>query len=191
MSWYKKPSVVILVTLVFVLLFVQLFPKPSFKATESPVLLESQVLKVIDGDTIQVNLNGVTETVRLIGVDTPETVEPRTAVQCFGRESSDQAKTILSGKVVKLENDPTQGDKDRYGRFLRYVLLDDGTNFNKKMISEGFAFEYTYSGPYKYQTEFKKAQEEARDGKKGLWADNTCCGDNVNGCKGLLERFLN
>lgn len=132
------------------------------------------VSSVIDGDTIQVVIDGKKETLRLIGIDTPETVDPRKPVQCFGKEASAKAKSLLSGKSVRLEADPTQGERDKYQRLLRYVFLEDGTNFNKLMISEGYAYEYTYNTPYKYQSEFKQAQKEAEASKFGLWADNAC-----------------
>lgn len=130
--------------------------------------------RVVDGDTIVVAaLNGKNETVRLIGIDTPEVVDPRKPVQCFGQQASDKTKEILSGQKVFLERDVTQSDRDKYGRLLRYVFLINGTNFNKLMISEGFAHEYTYqSNPYKYQKEFKEAEKTARENKKGLWASN-------------------
>ncbi|MBU0708808.1 thermonuclease family protein [Patescibacteria group bacterium] len=136
-----------------------------------------RVVKVVDGDTIAVDINGVTESIRLIGIDTPETVDPRKPVQCFGVEASNKAKSVLDGKVVTLESDSTQGDRDKYGRLLRYVFLEDGTHFNKLMIIEGYAFEYTYQLPYKYQNEFKQAEIEARETKRGLWADDTCAGN--------------
>lgn len=132
------------------------------------------VTSVIDGDTIQVIIDDKKETLRLIGIDTPETVDPRKPVQCFGREASAKAKSLLSGKSVRLEADPTQGERDKYQRLLRYVFLEDGTGFNKLMISEGYAHEYTYDKPYKYQAEFKQAQKEAEINKRGLWADNAC-----------------
>ncbi len=134
------------------------------------------VSSVVDGDTVKVNIAGTVETLRLIGIDTPETVDPRKPVQCFGVEASNKAKALLSGKMVRLEADPTQGERDVYGRLLRYVFLSDGTNFNKLMIEQGYAFEYTYSTPYKYQTEFNQAETYARTNKLGLWADDTCAG---------------
>ena len=137
-----------------------------------------KVVKVIDGDTISVNIDGKIETIRLIGIDSPESVDPRKPVQCFGKEASDKAKQILMGKKVRLESDPTQGDKDKYKRLLRYVFLEDGTNFNRPMIEEGFAHEYTYNAPYKYQDEFKVAELNAREEKRGLWADNACSSSN-------------
>lgn len=97
-------------------------------------------------------------------------------MQCFGKEASDHAKQVLTGQNVSLAADPTQGDKDKYGRLLRYVFLPDGTNFNLEQIQEGYAFEYTYDIPYEYQSQFKRAQDEARNANKGLWAPNTCNG---------------
>jgi micrococcal nuclease len=135
-----------------------------------------KVVKVVDGDTVDVEMNGTKVRLRLIGIDTPETVDPRKPVQCFGKEASDRAKSVLTGKTVTLEADTTQGDKDSYGRLLRYVILADGTNFNKKMIEDGYAFEYTYNKPYKYQDAFEDAENSARENENGLWAYDTCDG---------------
>lgn len=164
-------------------------PTPTPTITESPTPPQAsallvptvakrilyKVLKVTDGDTINVEIDGKSNAIRLIGIDTPETVDPRKPVQCYGKEASDEAKELLSGKSVSLEDDATQGDKDKYNRLLRYIYLEDGTSVNKYMISEGYAHEYTYqSNPYKYQAEYIEAQRLAREGKKGLWADNVC-----------------
>lgn len=150
----------------------QISPIPSLQEKQTKNLYK--ILKVIDGDTIMVSINGKKETLRLIGMDTPETVDPRKPVQCFGNEASIKAKLLLENKSVELGNDPTQGELDKYKRLLRYVYLPDGTFFNKFMIREGYAHEYTYNIPYKYQREFKLAEKEAREAKRGLWADNAC-----------------
>ncbi len=136
-----------------------------------------EVVKVIDGDTIDVDIGGQTKRIRLIGINTPETVDPRKLVECFGREASEKAKSILSGKRVVLESDPSQDERDKYGRLLRYVFLEDGTNFNFLMIRYGYAYEYTYDLPYRYQAEFKQAQKEAEENKAGLWAS---CQGQIN-----------
>lgn len=141
-------------------------PQPSIKTYE--------VIKIIDGDTLTVSINGTSETLRLIGMDTPETVDPRKPVQCFGIAASDKAKEILSGQRVQLETDPIQGERDKYSRLLRYIFLEDGTNYQEYMIRQGYAHEYTYNLPYKYQAQFKQAQDEARLNKRGLWADGVC-----------------
>ena len=84
------------------------------------------VVKVVDGDTIQVDANGQRLKVRMIGLDTPETVDPRKPVQCFGLQASAQAKTILGGRSVYLETDPSQDSVDRFGRTLAYVWINRG-----------------------------------------------------------------
>jgi micrococcal nuclease len=138
------------------------------------------VTQVVDGDTIKVSIDGSVKTVRLIGIDTPETVDPRKPVQCFGEEASNKAKAILSGKKVRLEVDSTQGDLDKYQRLLRYVFLEDATFFNKLMITEGYAHEYTYDTAYTYQADFRAAEKLARESKVGLWNPETCNGNTVS-----------
>lgn len=130
-----------------------------------------EVVKVVDGDTLDVDINGKIERLRLIGINTPETVDPRKQVECFGKEASNKSKETLLGKKIFLESDPSQDERDKYGRLLRYVFLSDGSNFNLMMIKDGFAYEYTYYLPYKYQKEFKEAQKYAQDNKMGLWGD--------------------
>ena len=151
----------------------------SVDASSTPPLPANTypVLKVIDGDTISIIKEGRTVTLRLIGLDTPETVDPRKPVQCFGKAASDKAKELLTGKTVRIEFDVSQGTLDKYGRTLAYVFLSNGTLFNEYMIAEGYGHEYTYNLPYKYQKEFKEAQRRAREEEKGLWADGTCAGD--------------
>jgi micrococcal nuclease len=137
------------------------------------------IVSVVDGDTVKLNIDGQTETFRLIGLDTPETVNPRKTVQCFGVEASNKAKELLYGKKVRIETDPTQGTYDKYNRLLGYVYTEDGLFYNKYMIEQGYAHEYTYNIPYKYQIEFKNAQKQAQANKAGLWSPNTCNGDTT------------
>lgn len=133
-----------------------------------------EVVSVTDGDTIKLYIDDNVESVRLIGIDTPETVHPNKPVECFGSEASNRAKEILEGQYVKLETDASQGTKDKYDRLLGYLILADGRNFNKLMIEEGYAYEYTYSIPYKYQEEFKQAEIDAKNNERGLWAPGVC-----------------
>ena len=133
------------------------------------------VSRVVDGDTIVVMVGGKEEKVRLIGVNTPETVDPRKPVECFGKEASDFLKHMLSGSSVRLESDATQSDRDSFGRLLRYVYRND-VLINEEIISSGYGFEYTFSVPYKFQSEFKASERYAREGKVGLWADSACGG---------------
>lgn len=140
-----------------------------------------EVVKVIDGDTITIKMGEKNETVRLIGIDTPETVDTRVEVQCFGKESSAKLKSLLTGKKVYLEMDEGEGERDKYRRLLAYVLRDDGLHINKYLIEEGYAYEYTYDSAYKYQDEFKDAEKEAKAGQKGLWAPDVCPKPEVKG----------
>ena len=132
------------------------------------------VTRVVDGDTIDLYMDGKSIRVRLLGINTPETVDPRRPVECFGEEASKKAKEILMGKYVSVEADPSQGEYDKYGRMLLYVYLPDGTFFNKMMIEVGYAHEYTYRYPYKYQQDFKVAERDARLHERGLWAAGAC-----------------
>jgi micrococcal nuclease len=135
------------------------------------------VTQVIDGDTVDVSLNDQVVRLRLIGMDTPETVHPSKPVECFGREASDQAKAMLAGQSVLLETDDSQDSVDRYGRQLRYVWLPDGRLFNLEMIAQGYAFEYTYNVPHKYHGAFVRAEQAAREQQLGLWAPEACNGE--------------
>lgn len=132
------------------------------------------VTKVVDGDTIDVNINGSIKRLRLIGLDRPETKDPRKSVECFGHEASKKTTELLLNQKVSLEADPSQGELDKYGRLLRYVHREDGLFFNKWMIENGYAHEYTYNSPYTYQKSFKEAQKYATDNKLGLWAEGAC-----------------
>lgn len=143
-----------------------------------------RIIKVVDGDTAEIEINGQKRTVRFIGMDTPEVVDPRKTVQCFGREASKKGHELLEGKSVQLEYDSVVGEVDKYGRTLAYVILPSGEIYNQKMIAEGYAHEYTYqSQVYKYQAQFKAAQQSAEAGQLGLWSPSTCNGDTKQGAK--------
>lgn len=135
------------------------------------------VVRVVDGDTVKIMRGGKEETLRLIGMNTPETVDPRTTVECFGKEASNKAKELLTGKRVRLEFDAGEGTVDKYRRTLAYLYRDDGLFFNQWMIEHGYAYEYTYDNAYKYQSEFKTAEAYARDHTLGLWSPDTCSGE--------------
>jgi micrococcal nuclease len=147
--------------------------------TENTVGVFYKVTKVTDGDTLHVEMDGRDETVRLIGVNTPETVDPRRPVQCFGKEASKRMKELAGGKIVRLEYDQSQNIRDTYDRLLAYVYLEDGQMLNRKMIAEGYAYEYTYLKPYMYQKEFMQLQTLARTSERGLWAKDTCDGSKT------------
>lgn len=128
-----------------------------------------EVLRVIDGDTILISYNGIKEKVRLIGIDTPESVHPDENRNVeFGKTASDYTKSKLEGKEVSLEFDVQE--RDKYGRLLAYVYLD-GIMFNKTLLKEGYAKLATYPPNVKYVEEFTKIQEKARENKVGIWND--------------------
>ncbi len=143
---------------------------------QPPGLPAAQVIQVVDGDTIKVRMLGRTYTVRLIGMDTPETVDPRKGVQCYGPEASSFAKRLLNNKTVYLETDKSQGNLDKYSRMLRYVWLPDGRMYNYVAVLEGYAREYTYNSTYRYSYDFSSAQSDARTNGRGLWNRSTCNG---------------
>jgi micrococcal nuclease len=131
----------------------------------------------VDGDTIAVNMNGNVETVRFIGVDTPETHKPNTPVQCFGPDAAAHTKAEISkfGKV-RLQADPLDTNRDVYGRLLRYIYLPDGTLLDKEIIQSGYGFAYL-NFPFSKKAEFATAGQTAMDSKVGLWA---VCHPTVN-----------
>jgi micrococcal nuclease len=144
------------------------------QATE---LVNGAVSRVVDGDTVDVVVEGEIVRVRLIGIDTPETVDPRKPVQCFGAEASQHLRDLLANQIVTLERDVSQGEVDKYDRELAYLILPDGSNVAELMLRDGFAYEYTYDSAYKYQEVFKNAEQDARDNESGLWSRETCGGN--------------
>lgn len=122
------------------------------------------VQRVIDGDTLAIAGVG---TVRLIGVDTPETVDPRKPVQYFGREASAFLQQLVAGKTVRLEYDQQRTDK--YARTLAYLYLLDGTFVNAEIIKQGYGHAYT-AFPFRYMEAFREYEREARGASRGLWA---------------------
>lgn len=124
---------------------------------------ETVVTKVVDGDTIEVTGK---RKVRLIGIDTPETVDPRRGVQCFGKEASAHTKELLLNKTIRMERDVSETDK--YGRLLRYIFIGD-ILVNEQLVKDGYAKASTYPPDVKYQARFKQAELLAQTQNKGLW----------------------
>ncbi len=143
------------------------FPSIASQKTSSIPNGTEKVLidHVIDGDTIQLDDS---RKVRLIGVDTPETVHPQKEVEYYGKEASDFTKSMLEGKEVYLEYDVQPTDK--YGRTLAYVWLSDGTLFNELLVLKGFAQVSTYPPNVKYVERFTMAQKQAIEANADLWA---------------------
>jgi micrococcal nuclease len=138
------------------------------------------VVEVVDGDTVKIDYEGRTEAIRLIGIDTPETVHPNQPVECFGREASEHARELLEGESVAFRPDENKDTRDRYGRLLGYIFFEDGRNFGEVMIEDGYAYEYTYQGEeYEFQDQFNMVEQEAREAERGLWAEDTCGGEQT------------
>jgi micrococcal nuclease len=135
-------------------------------------LVRAEVIDHIDGDTIRVQISNppeelrTLETVRLIGVDTPETVHPRRGLETFGREASDFTKSRLLGRPVYLAFDWEL--RDRYGRLLAYVYTQDRRCHNAEIIRQGFGHAYTRYN-FHFMEEFRRMEQEARRAKRGLW----------------------
>ena len=121
------------------------------------------VTKVIDGDTIEIEGG---KRVRYIGIDTPETVDPNRPTGCYGKEASNKNSELVLNKKVRLVKDVS--DTDRYGRFLRYVYIDD-TFVNDYLVKEGYAKASTYAPDVKFSEQFAASEREARENKRGLW----------------------
>jgi endonuclease YncB( thermonuclease family) len=136
----------------------------SLLAREDP----ATVTRVIDGDTIEVGIAGRAEKVPLIGVDTPETVDPRKPVEFFGKEASEFTRKLVEGKQVVLRNELGGQDRDKYGRLLRYVYMEDGTFVNAEIIKQGFGHAYVVY-PFSHMEEFRAYERQARENGLGLW----------------------
>lgn len=148
---------------------------PENEEPIEPEVIHYEVTSITDGDTIKVLINNKTETIRLVNMNTPETVDPRRPVECMGKESSEKMTQLVTGKKVSLEIDKTQTDRDRYDRLLRFVFLEDGTDVGLEMIKQGFAESSPYGNlPHKYLEEYKAAQSQAQEQQIGLW-DSTVC----------------
>lgn len=125
-----------------------------------------KVVRVVDGDTIEVMLRGETVTIRLIGIDTPETVHPILGVECFGKAASAFTERSLEGRVVRLEFDAER--LDRYERTLAYVWRDG--MFNAELVRRGYATAYPYPPNTRYADLFASAERDALEHERGLWS---------------------
>ena len=139
------------------------------------------VSQVVDGDTFKALISGHSITIRLLGVNAPETVKPNAPVECYGPEASTEMKSLLTGKNVLLALNPDYERIDKYGRLLAYVRIDDaniddandGMFVNEMLVKEGYAREYTFNekNPYQYQQQFRLDEASAKTAGKGLWGN--------------------
>lgn len=140
----------------------------AIQSAPQAVASDYTVTETIDGDTIKVKMGDKIETIRFIGVDTPETHDPRKPVQCYGPEASAFTKQLLLHKQVRLEADPNDSDRDKYGRLLRYIYVGD-TLINQELIKQGYGFAYVVF-PFTRKTDFVETENSARAQGVGLWS---------------------
>jgi micrococcal nuclease len=150
-------------------------PRDSLPPTDSSTGLpwsSAQVVRVVDGDTLIVAIQDTQARLRLIGMDTPETVHPTKPVQCFGAEATARTQTILNSYTNRVWLEKDVSETDRYGRLLRYVWLGptpDSPMLNEQLVAEGYAQVSTFPPDVKYQDRFLVAQRAARAANLGLW----------------------
>ena len=138
-----------------------------------------RIVQFLDGDTIIVDMNGTSETVRFIGIDTPETHKPNTPVQCYGPAAAAYTKQRIGGSRVRLVADTLTTNRDRYERLLRYVYLSDGTLLNQELVAKGYAFAYAF--PFARSQEFARSMEQAQASHVGLWGNCAPTQDPLTG----------
>jgi micrococcal nuclease len=162
------------------------YQAPATLGEEPPGFERASVTRVIDGDTIEVTILGRVEgpgagrariggsyDVRLIGMDTPESVKPGSPVECFGREASAAMKALVEGREVTLVKDVEE--TDAYGRLLRYVYLGEEL-VGARLVANGYAHAYTYPPDVRHADLFVALQREARAEDRGLWSPESCNG---------------
>ena len=135
---------------------------------DAPKGVEGAVTRVVDGDTIHVDVGGTDETVRYIGIDTPESVKPGTPVQCFAKRAAAHNRRLVGGGRVRLRFDVER--RDRYGRLLAYVYrAGDGTFVNAALVRDGYARTLTVPPNVRFADRFATLARTAREARRGLW----------------------
>lgn len=134
-----------------------------------------RVVGVVDGDTLRVSVEGTTERLRIIGIDAPELSYD----ECHAQAAASKMQSLVQSKEVRIEADPTQDDRDRYGRLLRHVWTLDDVNVAHELVAAGLAKEYTYDRAYAGQAEYRAAELRAQQERLGLWG--ACDGGEERG----------
>lgn len=152
-------------------------PRP-IQSTAIATNTNAFVVRTVDGDTLTARLDAEPDTevkVRLLGINTPEIVDPRRPVECFGKQASDFLKDLVAGDRIELIADPEADEIDKYGRLLRNVYLADGTDINALMVAQGYAYAYvSFPQNEERKAELRRLETEAREAKLGLWNPETC-----------------
>jgi micrococcal nuclease len=143
--------------------------EPRSRGNDAALGPTGKVVRVVDGDTVEVRIGDATRTVRYIGVDTPETVKPDTPVQCFGKQASAYNKRLVSGKGVRLVYGPDHFD--RYGRVLAYVYVaGNRRSVNAQLVATGYARVLAIAPNTAHLRPYQRLEQAARQRGLGLWA---------------------
>ena len=136
----------------------------------------ARVTRVVDGDTLHVDVRGRDVTVRLLGIDTPELHKPATPVECGARSAAAVMERLADGARVRLVGDPTQDDRDRYGRRLAYVVVrGSGVDLGEALVRRGWASVYVFDRPFQRVARYRRAERAARAAGRGV--ARACDGD--------------
>jgi micrococcal nuclease len=162
-------SLAISVLVVLIGAYANRHPQQAIKITATVPAGSYRVTEFLDGDTITVDMNGHSEKIRMIGVDTPETHDPRKSVECFGQAAATYTKQLIGNNPVRLEADQLSTNRDRYNRLLRYVYTSDNKLVESELIKNGYGFAYV-SFPFSKLEEFREYEKQAREQNVGLWA---------------------
>lgn len=162
------------------------YQAPATLWEEPPGFERAIVTRVVDGDTIEVRIRGRTEgpgagdaqigrvyDVRIIGIDTPESVKPNTPVECFAKEATAATGALVADGVVTLVKDVEE--TDGYGRLLRYVYFGEEM-VGARLVANGYAFAYTYPPNVRHSDLLLRLQRDARVHDRGLWSPEACSG---------------
>jgi micrococcal nuclease len=150
-------------------------PAPTAEPTNLPLVQAPDqeevvvVVRVVDGDTLRVQITNHEEVVRVIGIDTPE-LTGEGAPQCYATQARERLAQLAGTGAILLRGDTSQQDTDRYGRRLRYLESSSGEDLGRLLILEGYAREYTYDRPYAQQAEYRAAEALAKQEGRGLWS---------------------
>lgn len=151
---------------------------PVIRRSKS-VSTTAMVTNVVDGDTVDLLFDGEEKVmrVRLLGINTPESVDPRRPVQCFGKEASKHMRELVLGKRIAAVSDIKADDRDKYGRLLRGLVMEDGTDVNATLVAQGYAYAYLdFPLDKQRKAQLRQIQAEAQAEKRGLWNEMTCNG---------------
>ncbi len=185
-KWERLAATIVAAVFLLVLSRVSAAPSeasPEVKPAPIPVPAANSstnafVSRAVDGDTLEATLDdGTVVKIRMLGVNTPESVDPRRPVECFGKEASKHMAELVAGKRVLLAADPQADEVDKYGRLLRNVFLEDGTDVNAAIVRDGYAHAYLdFPLNKQRKIELARLQDEAEAAKRGLWNPEACNG---------------